>query len=124
MSDALGIIVAIAAALGAVGYLVRLVRKGVRTWDRIEALMRPTAEHVDRELTGNHGSSMKDQLDGLPHVVEVLRRDVQRVGEQVAVAVETAQATSQQLDDHITQSDLDRQRLADQGIDLTGGNDT
>lgn len=119
MSDWLGVIAAAGAALGALVYIGRLVRRVVRIVDKVLELTETTAVHVDRELTPNHGSSMKDQQSQLPRDVARIERKVERIGEQVARAVAVSQATSRQVDAHIAQANRDRERLGlpPEGID-------
>lgn len=122
MSDAAAVLVAVAAGLAALGYLVKIVRRAVRIADRIEALVEPTAQHVRRELSHNSGSSMKDQVTSLPRDVARIERSVARVGEQLAVVREVVDATRSAQDNHGHQSRaamaIYRKALADQGIHL------
>lgn len=120
MTDALGIIVAAGAALGALVYIATWVRKAVRVVDKILDLTATTADHVDRELTPNSGSSMKDQQNQIPRDFARLERKVERLGEQLAVDREVSRAIRNELGLHVKQANSDRQKLADQGIDLAG----
>jgi hypothetical protein len=110
------VIVAIAALLGALGYIARWVRNLVHGFDRLAQLGEKTAATVDRELTKNSGSSIKDQVGRLPGDVARLDRKVERGGEKLAAAILA------DLDAHSHQGRvavaLWRKALADQGIHL------
>lgn len=70
------VIVAVAAGLAALGYLGRWVRNLVHSIDNLDALMRPTARTVKKELTTNHGSSMKDTVDVLVERAETNAKNI------------------------------------------------
>lgn len=64
-----GIIVATAALLGAIGYLVNRVR---RAWKVVVAVINV----INRELHHNGGSSMKDDVTNLTRAVNLVARQV------------------------------------------------
>lgn len=109
------IVVAVAAGLAALGYLGRWVRNLVHSIDRLDSLMRPTARTVKKELTTNHGSSMKDTVD-----------DLQRRASTNAAGIETLRGLLLLLADDIVRRNhhgrqtmrIVRESLAEQGIDL------
>lgn len=116
------VLVAIAALLGALGYIARWVRNLVHGFDRLAQLGERTAATVHKELTANSGSSMKDQVGRLPGDVARLGRQVERGGEQLALVREQVAAILSDLDTHSHQGRvavaLWRKALADQGIHL------
>lgn len=59
----------VAAGVAGLGYLARLVWRGAVKLDRINEL-------VSRELTHNHGSSMKDDLHGIAVALVETQRQV------------------------------------------------
>jgi hypothetical protein len=85
-----GWLVLFVAVLGALGYIARKVRAAVRVFDALEVLVQRVGDRADlaadrahvaaeaadvtsvivaRELEGNHGSSMKDDVTAIAHVV-------------------------------------------------------
>lgn len=88
-----GWIVGAAALLAAIAYLARFVR---RTSQRLYAILRivereldagdqsePVKTVVQRELTNNHGSSIKDDVDGIAVAVGALSRQVDDIDERL-----------------------------------------
>lgn len=65
VSDIATTVVLAAAALTGLGYLFTRARRGFKRVDQLEQLLERTEDIkrlVDRELTHNHGSSMKDDV--------------------------------------------------------------
>lgn len=103
------------AALGAIGWAWKRVRRFFRFLDRAEALLATTARTVDKELTPDSGSSMKDQIGrlatqantnataiaGVKGLVQLLSAEVAKHGHQSRAAMA-----------------IYRKALADQGIHL------
>lgn len=79
-------VIATATLVGAIAYLSRVVKRAGRTLGAILRIVEreldagpqsePVKTVVNRELTNNHGSSMKDDLDGLTTGFGLLARQV------------------------------------------------
>lgn len=66
----------VAAALGALGYLIRKLRRAVRVLDAIDHL-------VDHELTHNGGTSIKDDITAIAQAVGGLQADLRDLEAEV-----------------------------------------
>lgn len=88
-----GWIVGAAAVLGALAYIARWVRRATRTLQAVHRIVEreldagdtcePVATVVARELTNNHGSSLKDDVDGIAVAVGALSRQVDDIDERL-----------------------------------------
>lgn len=99
---------AIAAALAGLLYIARKVRRLVHFLDRIEAATSESGRIIDRELTRNSGSSMKDQVEKNSRNLATLS------GLVSAVVIEVAEHGRR---DRAAMA-IYRKALADQGIHL------
>ncbi|WP_127480583.1 hypothetical protein [Nocardioides pantholopis] len=86
-------IVAAAGLLGAIGYLVRLLRRAGRYLGAIHNVIDQELTHngdgsiksvIEQELTHNHGSSIKDDVHGLTVAVGGLSRLVDDIDARLA----------------------------------------
>lgn len=80
-------LVLLAAAIAALVYVAQWVVRRVRDlwrWGRnLARVLHAVHELVDRELTNNHGSSMKDDVDGLAVAVGAMSRLVDDLDERL-----------------------------------------
>lgn len=80
----------LAAALAAIGYMVRLLWIGFRLVQRIHDL-------VEHELTPNGGSSMRDDVAGVARAVGNLQADMEELRQRKALAHELLQGQIEAL---------------------------
>lgn len=129
--EVVALVVSGVAALTAIGWVWKRVRKFFRFLDRFEAMLSTTAHTVNKELKANSGSSMKDQvdglgvqaktnaraIDGLSGLVQLLADEVVRHGHQgrAAMAIYRKALADQGIhlpvapgEDGLTDDDLDR----------------
>jgi hypothetical protein len=113
--EATALVVSGMAALGAVGWAFKRIRRFFRFLDRAETLLADTARTVDKELTRNGGSSMKDQ-------VVRLATQANTNAEAIATVRGLVQLLSGEVAKHGHQSRaalaIYRKALADQGVHL------
>lgn len=117
-SETAAIIVAIAAALAGVAYIYKAVRWVVHLGDKLL----DTAGTVDRELTKNHGSSIKDRVTALGDNVSSLDSKADQNADAIANVSGLVKLIGAEVAHHGQQSRaamaIYRKALADQGIHL------
>jgi methyl-accepting chemotaxis protein len=113
--EATALVVSGAAALAAVGWAFKRVRRFFRFLDRAETLLQDTARTVDKELTRNGGSSIKDQ-------VARLSTQANTNADSIASVRGLVQLLADEVSKHGHQSRaalaIYRKGLADQGVHL------
>lgn len=109
------IVVAVAAGLAALGYLGRWVRNLVHSIDKLDAVMRPAAATVRKELTHNSGSSLKDTVDVLVTRAQTNATNIDALRGLLVLVADDVVRRSRYGRETMT---LVRAALAEQGITL------
>lgn len=110
-SEYAAVIVAVAAALAGMAYIAKAIRWAVHVGDKLLA----AAGTVDRELTKNHGSSMKDKVTDLGKKADANSEAIANVSGLVKLIGSEVAHHGQQSRSAMA---IYRKALADQGIHL------
>lgn len=113
--EATALVVSGAAALGAIGWLFKKARGFFRGVELAATLLKSTARTVDKELTPNSGSSIKDQVDRLAVQANTNADAIADVGGMVRLVADEVARHGHQSRAAMA---IYRRALADQGIHL------